>query len=159
MHWKWRPQHPAVVASPGIHLIQQKVGNQKLWGGSAFLGNAETNVTYMMHGFDSERRDPKSSLEFHSEGSKQVIKQFPSMPNSKDWAIRSRLAWKSDGASCWQCLYPFQKKLCTHRLLRHVSFDKIKLIHSRAEGKRQVRGKQSLTESSISQKKILHIKS
>lgn len=66
--------------------------SKTLEGGSSFLGNAETNVCYMMHDFDYERRDPNSSLEFDSEGSKQVIKQFLSMPNLKDWAIRSRSA-------------------------------------------------------------------
>lgn len=94
VHWKWRPQHPADVADPGIYLIQQKWASKNFEGGSASLGNAGTKVTYMMHHFDYERRerDPKNSLEFDSEGSKQVIKQFLSMPNLKDWAIRSRLA-------------------------------------------------------------------
>lgn len=51
MHWKWRPQQPAGIAAPHIHLSQQKVGIQKLWRGSAFLGNAETNLTYMTDDF------------------------------------------------------------------------------------------------------------
>lgn len=49
--------------------------------------------------------------------------------------------------------------MCTHKLLRLVSSDKVKLIHSRAEGKRRVREKLSLTESSINPEKIIHIKS
>lgn len=61
-------------------------------GGSAFLGNAETSLIYMMDGFDCEKGDPKSRLEFDSEGSKQVIKQFFSMPDLKDHTIRSRIA-------------------------------------------------------------------
>lgn len=92
VHWKWRPQHPAGAAAPHIHLTQQRWGSKSSEGVSAFLGTAETNLTYMSEDFGYERRerDPKCSLEFDSEGSKQEINQFISVPNWKDYAIKSR---------------------------------------------------------------------